>query len=77
MTLLNQAQVAEIAARNSLGRFVSMKCPHPNCDGALRPEEEGWWRCDGLTHEEPDGPLYACTTVHHPIYADISQDHSS
>lgn len=56
--------------RSANGRFVRTACPKVNCDGELRPDRDGWWRCDGLTHEEPDGPLYACEHVHHPDYAD-------
>lgn len=58
--------------RSATGKFVSTACQHRNCDGALHYEADGWWRCDGLTYEEIDGPLYACTFVHHPLYADAS-----
>lgn len=58
--------------RDANGRFVRTQCPMRNCDGVLRPEDDGWWRCDGLNHEEPDGPLYACTHSHHPKYGAAS-----
>lgn len=59
--------------RGSNGRFVRLLCTDHNCGGTLVPDRDAWWRCDGLTHEEADGPLYACGRVHHPIYSDLSQ----
>jgi hypothetical protein len=46
--------------RAKRGRFVSTRCPDPNCGGALVILEDGWWCCDGLTHEGDDGELEAC-----------------
>jgi hypothetical protein len=50
------------------GLFVSKACPDPNCDGHLVIEEDRVygqvWRCNGLTHEGPDGPLVACNHSH-------------
>jgi hypothetical protein len=51
--------------RNILGRFVSTKCPDPNCGGWLvyetgRTADEGAWRCNGLTYHSDTGPLVAC-----------------
>jgi hypothetical protein len=46
----------------------SKACPDPNCDGHLVIEEDRVygqvWRCNGLTHEGPDGPLVACNHSH-------------
>lgn len=62
-----------IRPRLANGRFVTIRCPNSNCDGELRPDRDGWWRCDGLVHEKgPDSPLYACSHVHHPDYQDIA-----
>lgn len=46
--------------RGKGGRWVSTRCPDPNCSGALTVLEDGWWRCDGLTHERDDDELEAC-----------------
>lgn len=46
------------------GKFISDKCPDPNCGGNLVPDVNHWgdpvYRCDGLTHEDGDSPLVAC-----------------
>jgi hypothetical protein len=48
------------------GRFVSRRCPDPNCDcGTLQPEGDGFWRCDGLVDPgHPDMELQACAFSH-------------
>lgn len=46
------------------GRFVSPFCPDENCGGAMKPDVDRGgspvWRCDGLTYEREDQPLFAC-----------------
>jgi hypothetical protein len=54
--------------RNAAGRYVSAKCPDPNCNGTLRPEGEDLYRCDGLTFDREDGPLRACKVTLNPLY---------
>lgn len=51
--------------RDGQGRFVKRRCPDPNCGGAFVPEREDW-RCDGLTHRDRGGPLFACPEVIQP-----------
>ncbi len=46
--------------RGKGGRWVSTRCPDPNCCGALTIKEDGWWMCDGLTHKTDDGEFEAC-----------------
>ena len=46
------------------GRFVSTACPDENCDGHLVRERDDWWRCDGLTYRDDNGPLFACEEIH-------------
>lgn len=50
--------------RTKAGRFVSRRCPDPNCDGALQFNAHGFWAgswlCDGLTYLEETGSLFAC-----------------
>lgn len=36
--------------RGKGGRFIAARCPDPNCGGVLV-EENGDWRCNGLTHK--------------------------
>lgn len=57
--------MSEARPRRANGRFVTRVCPDPNCGGSLQPEGDEW-RCDGLTHDTPDGPLYACKHFHDP-----------
>lgn len=45
------------------GRWASSRCPDPNCGGSLSILEEGWWRCDGLTHDDHGGELEACNKM--------------
>jgi hypothetical protein len=66
-----------LVPRNSRGHFISPICPDPNCDGRMLPEDDGWWRCDGLTHQGHHDPLYACEVRHHPQYFDITKGQPS
>jgi len=54
------AAVEPKVIRAAGGRFVSRRCPDPNCGGYLQVESDGWLRCDGLTHDTEDGPLREC-----------------
>lgn len=63
--MLRLEQAVRGSPRNSLGRFVSTKCPDPNCGGSLvyetgRTADGGLWRCNGLTYHTEWGPLVAC-----------------
>lgn len=59
--------------RDHKRRFMSRRCPDPNCDGELVYEPPsrmlpagagtGVWRCNGLTHRTEDGPLVACAHI--------------
>lgn len=46
------------------GRFVGRRCPDLNCGGELQYERDRMWRCDGLTYDRDDDPLYACRYAH-------------
>jgi hypothetical protein len=52
--------------RTAAGRFVKTACPDVSCDGRLRPDRDGWWRCDGLTHRTDGSPLFDCAVSFHP-----------
>lgn len=59
-----------IQPRSKLGQFVPLACPDPHCDGSLKSDRDGWFKCDGLTHATEHSPLFACNHSHHPDYAD-------
>ena len=51
--------------QDDAGRFVPIACPDINCDGTLRYEGEGVWRCDGLVDPNDENkPLEACSFSH-------------
>lgn len=54
--------------RDSSGRFLSRRCPDPNCGGTMQFAQCGWWRCDGLTYRTDTGPLIACEELIAPPY---------
>jgi len=50
--------------RGTDGRFLPIHCSDPNCDGELEFETQFGmprWICTGLTHDDRNGPLVACT----------------
>lgn len=53
--------------RDSKGRAVSTKCPHPDCGhGTLRYEGRGFWSCDGLIGDvEGRHELEPCPHFHY------------
>ena len=53
--------------RDAAGRFLSRDCPDRNCGGRMQTERDGWWRCDGLTHDTDTGPLRACNETIPPL----------
>lgn len=49
--------------RDRKGRFVSVFCDDPNCDGKLTRNSifgDEVWMCDGLTFRDQSGTLFAC-----------------
>lgn len=52
-----------ILPRDDRGRFFTRRCVDPNCDGELRHEGDGYWRCDGLVGLGV-APLEPCSYWH-------------
>ena len=46
------------------GRFVSTRCPDPNCDGKYLYMDGLSWECDGTTFDDITGPLRCCENGH-------------
>ncbi len=59
-TMTDAQDLPAPVVRGKGGRWVSSRCPDPNCGGSLTILEDGWWACDGLTHKGDHDELEAC-----------------
>lgn len=70
--------MGELRLRDESGRFLPRFCTDLNCGGETVVDREPQgiggpdWpiaRCDGLTHDDSDGPLVACERTHKLNYS--------